>query len=50
MNRLFPAKTHIAKGILKKFNITNHEIHENQNHNEISSHNCQNVYHAKVCK
>ena len=27
--------------------INNHQENENQNHDEISPHNCQNVYHQK---
>ena len=31
----------------KMINITNHQGHANQNHNEISPHTCQNGYHQK---
>ena len=31
----------------KMFNITNHQENANQNHDEISPHTCQNVYHQE---
>ena len=31
----------------KMLNITNHQGNANQNHNEISTHTCQNSYHQK---
>ena len=34
----------------KMFNITHHQGNENQNHNEISPHTCQNGYHQKEQK
>ena len=34
----------------KMLNITNHQGNANQNHNEISSHTCQNCYYKKESK
>ena len=45
LNRHFPKEIHE-----KTLNITNHQGHANQNHNDISPHTCQNGYHQKEYK